>query len=258
MSGHPLTVITAPAGAGKTTAIRQLLERRPEPCVWLTMQPRLDDPAALAGALGAVIGAEATPSVLAAGSADPSRLAGAMADDLDTRPAVVMLDDAHLVRSPAARLMLRGVAERLGPSPRLRGHRRSRGVPRVRCPEHGVRQVALARARPGSGFTLLFEALVMAMVKEMPVQAVASLIGEHETRVWRVVHHYANALRAADGNIRPDCQLPTVLRAAVRLRPARLGRAVEWHAARVAATGAPWRRRRPHGGQPQGWSTGSP
>ncbi len=65
-------------------------------------------------------------------------------------------------------------------------------VPRVRCPEHGVRQVALSWARPGSGFTLLFEALVMAMVKEMPVAAVASLICEHDTRVWRVVHHYVD------------------------------------------------------------------
>ncbi|MGH4007926.1 MAG: transposase family protein [Pseudonocardiaceae bacterium] len=29
-------------------------------------------------------------------------------------------------------------------------------LPRVHCPEHGVRQVAVPWARPGSGFTLLF------------------------------------------------------------------------------------------------------
>jgi len=72
-------------------------------------------------------------------------------------------------------------------------------VPRVVCPEHGVRQVSLSWAREGSGFTLLFEALVMALCKEMPVAAVASLIGEHDTRVWRVVHHYVDeALGARD------------------------------------------------------------
>jgi transposase len=43
-------------------------------------------------------------------------------------------------------------------------------VPRVTCPIHGVRQVALAWARPESGFTLLFEALLMAMLAEMPVK----------------------------------------------------------------------------------------
>jgi transposase len=65
-------------------------------------------------------------------------------------------------------------------------------VPRVECPEHGVRQVVVPWARQGAGFTLLFEALVMAMVKEMPVRAVAALISEHDTRVWRVVHHYVD------------------------------------------------------------------
>ncbi|MGH3907353.1 MAG: transposase family protein, partial [Pseudonocardiaceae bacterium] len=34
-------------------------------------------------------------------------------------------------------------------------------VPRVRCPEHGVRLVSVPWARPGSGFTMLFEALVL-------------------------------------------------------------------------------------------------
>jgi transposase len=62
-------------------------------------------------------------------------------------------------------------------------------VPRVVCEEHGARQVKLPWARERSGFTLLFEALVKALVKEMPVAPVAALIGEHDTRVWRIVHH---------------------------------------------------------------------
>jgi transposase len=70
-------------------------------------------------------------------------------------------------------------------------------VPRVRCGSCGVRVVEVPWARPGSGFTLLFEALVLTLVKEMPVQAVARLIGEHDTRIWRVLHHYVGEARAA-------------------------------------------------------------
>jgi transposase len=65
-------------------------------------------------------------------------------------------------------------------------------VPRVECPEHKVRLVALPWARERSGFTLLFEALVMAMVREMPVKAVAGLVGEYDKRIWRIVHHYVD------------------------------------------------------------------
>ena len=66
-------------------------------------------------------------------------------------------------------------------------------VPRVICAEHGVRQVVVPWARERSDFTLLFEALVMALVKEMPVNALAGLVGEHDTKIWRVVHHYVDA-----------------------------------------------------------------
>jgi len=66
----------------------------------------------------------------------------------------------------------------------------------VRCAEHGVHQVALPWARPGSGFTLLFEALVMALAKQMPIAALAAVVGEHDTRVWRIVHHYVDRARA--------------------------------------------------------------
>lgn len=72
-------------------------------------------------------------------------------------------------------------------------------VPRVRCPEHNVRQVQVPWARERSGFTLLFEALVMALVKEMPVAAVGELIGESDMRVWRIMHHYVDeAVEAQD------------------------------------------------------------
>ena len=72
-------------------------------------------------------------------------------------------------------------------------------VPRVECSEHGVRQVTVPWARPRSDFTLLFEALVMALVAEMPVKPVAELVGEGDKKIWRVVHHYVDrAVEAQD------------------------------------------------------------
>ena len=71
-------------------------------------------------------------------------------------------------------------------------------VPRVKCPnaDHGVKQVPIPWARAGSGFTLLFEALAMALVREMPVKAAAAMLGEHDTRIWRVIDHYIQSARA--------------------------------------------------------------
>jgi transposase len=59
-----------------------------------------------------------------------------------------------------------------------------------------VKLVHLPWARPGSGFTLLFEAFVLAMVKGMPVATVAKVLGEHDTRIWRILHHYVAEARA--------------------------------------------------------------
>ena len=69
-------------------------------------------------------------------------------------------------------------------------------TPRVKCPEHGVKLVEVPWARHGSGFTLLFEAFILALAKDMPVNAVARLVGEHDTRIWRVLHHYVETARA--------------------------------------------------------------
>ena len=56
-------------------------------------------------------------------------------------------------------------------------------VPRVQCPQHQVKHVRVPWARPESGFTLMFEAFVMALTREMPVSAVAELMAEHDTRL---------------------------------------------------------------------------
>jgi transposase len=70
-------------------------------------------------------------------------------------------------------------------------------VPRVRTPDGKVRQVALPWARPESGFTLLFEAVVLKLAQEMPVLKIAQLLKEQDTRLWRILIHYVNQAHAA-------------------------------------------------------------
>jgi transposase len=72
-------------------------------------------------------------------------------------------------------------------------------VPRTNCPRCGVKQVAVSWARPGSGFTLLFEALVLYLAREMPVTSAAELASVNQMSVWRILEHYVEqAVKAAD------------------------------------------------------------
>jgi len=68
-------------------------------------------------------------------------------------------------------------------------------VPRIECPKCGVRLVAVPWARPHCKFTLLFEALAMALMKQMPVHAASRIVREHDTRLWRVLIHYVETAR---------------------------------------------------------------
>jgi transposase len=70
-------------------------------------------------------------------------------------------------------------------------------TPRMRCDEHGVKLVEVVWARKQSGFTLLFEALVMAMMSMMPVNAVAKQLGVTDKRLWRILEHYVGKDLAA-------------------------------------------------------------
>lgn len=69
--------------------------------------------------------------------------------------------------------------------------------PRTHCPQCGVHTVEAPWARPGSGFTLLFEAFILTLAKQMPIATLAACVGEHDTRLWRVLAHYVREARAA-------------------------------------------------------------
>lgn len=72
-------------------------------------------------------------------------------------------------------------------------------VPRVKCEDHGVLQVAVPWARSGSSLTLLFEAISLTLIREMPVSAAARILGEDDEKLWRVADHYVEeALSEAD------------------------------------------------------------
>jgi transposase len=66
-------------------------------------------------------------------------------------------------------------------------------LPRTRCPACGVRTVLVPWARPECGFTLLFEALVLLLARQMPPAALARELQEHDTRLWRIIAHYVEA-----------------------------------------------------------------
>jgi transposase len=72
-------------------------------------------------------------------------------------------------------------------------------VPRVITPDGKVRTVSVPWARSGSGFTLMMEGVILTLVRHMPVRTVAREIGEHDTKLWRLIdHHVEEALKGQD------------------------------------------------------------
>jgi transposase len=63
-------------------------------------------------------------------------------------------------------------------------------VPRIRCEDHGVKLVDVPWARKHCGFTLLFEAMILAMANQMPINAIAAMVNETDKRLWRILEHY--------------------------------------------------------------------
>ena len=69
-------------------------------------------------------------------------------------------------------------------------------VPRANCVTHGVRVTEVPWASAESGFTLLFEAVVMLLAAEMPVCDVAQFVDEEDTRLWRLIRRLVDKAHA--------------------------------------------------------------
>ena len=72
-------------------------------------------------------------------------------------------------------------------------------LPRIKTSAGNVENVSVPWARPGSGFTLLFEAFAMALIeREMPVNRVAEVMGVNPQRIWTLFNHWMGKAREAD------------------------------------------------------------
>ncbi|OXM13454.1 ISL3 family transposase [Paenibacillus herberti] len=70
-------------------------------------------------------------------------------------------------------------------------------VPRTDCKNcNKVTLVPVKWSRPKSHFTLQFDAWAMRLMAEMPVNAAARELREHDTRMWRIFHHYVDQAMA--------------------------------------------------------------
>jgi transposase len=64
-------------------------------------------------------------------------------------------------------------------------------VPRVKNSDGEIHQVSVPWARPGSGFTLLFEAYTMLLIEsEMPINKVSNCMNVTAPRIWRVFDYW--------------------------------------------------------------------
>ncbi len=120
---RPLTVVVAPAGSGKTTVLAAWASVAPDDVVWVRLDPKDDEPSALAAALlegarrqlGDGFGGRLAQLLAYAGPAPTSRqLVSSLVNDLGDHGAVTLvLDDVHSVGAPATSEFLEDLLDHL-------------------------------------------------------------------------------------------------------------------------------------------------
>ena len=125
---HPLTVVVAPAGSGKTTAMAAWAGAAAEPVAWLRIGREDDTPATFAAALLTGIRrvvdgfGERLEALLSATGATLTthNLVTALTNDLgELERITIVLDDLHELADPDAWAVIDGLLEHLPPAVRL-------------------------------------------------------------------------------------------------------------------------------------------
>lgn len=204
-SDTPVAAIIAPPGYGKTTVLTQWAEHDPRPFGWLTIDQRHNDPAVLLRSMAValqLVDAVAHPPLSAIGSPGPSvmetllpQLGAALS--ASARPAVLVLDDVHLLQSwdcleavaslidylpPGSQFAIAGRGEPPLPFPRLRAE--------GRVVELGAGDLAMDRQEAGS--------LLEGTEVEVSQVDVTELV--RVTEGWPVALHFAAcSLRSGSG-----------------------------------------------------------
>ncbi|MBB4664232.1 helix-turn-helix transcriptional regulator [Conexibacter arvalis] len=188
--GRPLTVVCAPAGCGKTTALAQWVESADQPTAWLSLDAGDDDPRRLLAHLAAALGTVETEAAVEAqralrDDADPfEEVLPRLLDGLEAAASAdgfaLVLDDLQHVRAPACHRLLEALIDALPPgarvvvatrsAPPLRlARRRAAGT----VTEVGPRTLAF---RPAESERLLNGALRLALSREQ-LAAVEERVG---------------------------------------------------------------------------------
>ncbi|MCA9981914.1 MAG: hypothetical protein KDD89_13810, partial [Anaerolineales bacterium] len=124
-----LTLVTAPAGFGKTTLVINWLNQRPPSehtaVAWLSLDERDDDPHRFYTYLLAAyqqanpaLGHKATP-LLAHDALEPEYILTHLLNDLQSQPALLVLDDFHLVTAVEIRHGIQFLLDNLPPKSHL-------------------------------------------------------------------------------------------------------------------------------------------
>lgn len=193
-TARPLTVVVAPAGHGRTIALSAWAATSPLPCAWLTLDREDDDPRHLWAHLLAALDGPFPGALQAAdrglwlGDDLLGRVLPATADALAraTSPrAILVLDDAHHVRSARSWEALRTLFDALPAAVRVVVS--SRSAPPLR----------LARRRAGGSLAALgADDLAFRADETTALLAVAGAeTGDGDRRRW-----------AADATARPDAE----------------------------------------------------
>lgn len=71
-------------------------------------------------------------------------------------------------------------------------------VPRVKTNSGKVKQVKTPWEGVSSGFTLLFEALLLQFAKIMPINQICSMMGVYDSKVWDMLYYYTEKCRETE------------------------------------------------------------